>query len=165
MDISNLLKDPSKLDDVFEEAIRNRDTELAHVLAPFVRFTPLLLQYASEIVRGKVSDELEEVIVKDPWLSYKYARDILKGPFPKGEDTMAQDPECSYLYAKDVIKGPFPKGEDTIAKNPWNSYNYALNILKGPFPKREDTIAQDSEYSYLYAKNIIKDLWPKGKKL
>src|SRR5574339_222970 len=77
----------------------------------------------------------EDAIAKSGKHSYWYARDILKGPFPKGENAIAKDAEIAYGYAKNVLKGPFPKGEDIIAKKSSFAYMYAKNILKGPFPK------------------------------
>lgn len=110
----------------------------------------------------KRKEMIENIIATNAQESYKYAREILKGPFPKGEDSIAQDPEYSFFYARDVLKKPFPKGEDAIATDPVLSYEYAEKVLKGPFPKGENVIAQKSILSYLYAKNILKQPFPKG---
>jgi len=71
----------------------------------------------------------------------------------------------AYEYANDVLKAPFPEGEDTIAKSAEYSYLYALNVINGRFPEGEDAIAMNSEYAYLYAKDVIKGRWPKGEKV
>jgi hypothetical protein len=46
------------------------------------------------------------------WEKYKKNPEELR----KREDILAQDPEYSYRYARDVLNGPFPKGEDAIAQ-------------------------------------------------
>ena len=73
---------------------------------------------------------------------YRYALDIAKCPFPKGEDIISENTYYSYLYATDVLRGPFPKGEDAIAKDPYYSFYYAKYALKGRFPKGEKVIKQ-----------------------
>ena len=99
---------------------------------------------------------------KDPELANMYAGNVLKGPFPKAEDTIAKNPQRSYYYAAYVLKGPFPKGEDAIAKDPLVSLGYARNVLKGPFPKGEDAIATGLKVNaFLYAKDVLKDKKPR----
>ncbi|MEM4605900.1 MAG: hypothetical protein QXF15_03560 [Candidatus Aenigmatarchaeota archaeon] len=165
MNISDLLKDPSKLEKKFEKALKENNKEIAHLLVPFIKEPYLIYRYARDIVRGKVNDELEEVIAQNPKYSYYYAKDILKNSFPKSEDVIAQDPDFSYWYAKEVIKGPFPRGEETITKESYSSYHYTKDVIKGPWEKGEDAIAQVPQYSYLYAKNILKDRFKKGEKV
>jgi hypothetical protein len=70
-----------------------------------------------------------------PYWAYCFARDVIKGPWPEGEDTISKDAEWSYYYAKAVIKGPWPKGEDVISKEAEYSYYYAKDVIKGPFSK------------------------------
>ena len=43
--------------------------------------------------------------------SYRYALNIIKGPWKKGEDIISKYPEFSYQYARDVIKRPWPKAK------------------------------------------------------
>jgi hypothetical protein len=47
---------------------------------------------------------------------------------------------AAYFYAKYVVKGPYPEGEDAIAKIGNYSYCYANHILKNRFPKGEHAI-------------------------
>ena len=91
------------------------------------------------------------------WDLYKYNPAELK----KRESLLAVDPEYAYKYAKNIVKGPFPAGEATIAKDPEYSYYYAMNVLKGPFPAGEAAIAKDPRYAQLYAKNVLKGPFPK----
>jgi hypothetical protein len=104
--------------------------------------------------------ELEDLISADLDYSYRYAREIIKGRFEKGEDNFSKNSEWSYLYARDVIKGPFEKGEDAISKKPSLSYSYASNIIKGPFEKCHPFILNsDYKNDYIdFLKSINYDL-------
>jgi hypothetical protein len=126
---------------------------------------------------GEALDKLKEILdsgvtkVKElvnhedaPYWAYWFALEVIKGPWPKGEDAISQDCEWSYNYARDVIKGPWPEGEDTISKDAEWSYYYAKAVIKGPWPKGEDAIIQDAYFSYQYAKEVIKGPFPKGEK-
>ena len=84
----------------------------------------------------------EKYIAKSAQYSYYYARDILKGPFPLGEEAIAKNSNSAYEYAKDVLKGPFPAAEAAIAKDAVSAYSYAKDVLKGPFPAGEEAIAK-----------------------
>jgi len=62
-----------------------------------------------------------------PYLAYLYARDIIKGRWPDGEDAIKTDPWAAYFYARDIIKGPWPDGEESIKANP---IRYIFNLIK-----------------------------------
>ena len=85
-------------------------------------------------------------------------------PIPELEDIIAQEPYWSYKYAKDIIKGRFEKGEDVIAQYAYYSYLYARDALKDRFEKGEDAIAQNAEYSRFYTKEFNLKAQFKGKK-
>jgi len=63
--------------------------------------------------------ELEQNISIDPYFSFRYARELIRGRFEEGEKSIATDPECSYLYARDVIKGPFHLCHYVIFNSDW----------------------------------------------
>lgn len=42
-------------------------------------------EYAKKLFKGVGWPELEERIKHDSWLAYKYAKEVLGGPFPPGE--------------------------------------------------------------------------------
>jgi len=86
--------------------------------------------------------EFKDIIFKNPYYAYIYARDIIKGRLPIVEDVIATDVHISFEYALNVLKGSFPKGEDIIAKDPLYAAKYALDVIKGPFPKGENAIAK-----------------------
>jgi lambda repressor-like predicted transcriptional regulator len=144
MNIEELIKNPTKLEDIFRDAISIYNKELINPLLPFIRNPDLIYRYASEIVGGKISDELEDIIAQDTFYSYHYAHNVLKGPFPKGEDTIAKNVYYSYHYAHYVLEDPFPKGENAIARDAECSYKYALDVLKDRFKKGERMIVRDS---------------------
>ena len=75
----------------------------------------------------------EAAIAKYPKYAYRYAMNILKGPFKAGEAVIAKDPRYAHLYARDVLKGPFKAGEAAIAKSRHYSGLYAENVLKHDF--------------------------------
>ena len=104
---------------------------------------------------GYDRERLETAISKNIWYSYWYAHNILKGPFPKGENVIAKSNAFAFDYASKVLKGPFPKGEDVIATDAFKSFSYACNVLKGPFPKGEK-IMKDSKYWSLYQEFLSK---------
>ena len=114
----------------------------------------------------KYKDNKEELkkrqkhIAKSLKYAYRYAKDILKAPFPAGEEAIAKDYAkdyaYAYYYARDVLKGPFPAGEEAIAKSAEYSYYYVRDVLKGPFPAGEEAISKDAGYAKLYAKRVLK---------
>jgi hypothetical protein len=59
-----------------------------------------------------------------------YERDVIKGPWPKGEDAIAKNPSVSYDYAKDIIKKRFLKAERSIGTSQFykNKYEELFNI-------------------------------------
>jgi len=163
MNLSDLLKDPSKAEKVLRRAINTGERKVAEMLIPIVKDPGLTIRYALEIVEDKIKDEWEDIIATDPTYSYRYAS-FVHAPFPKGEDAIATNAYSSYYYAYEVLKDPFPKGEDAIAKDPDYSYSYAKDIIKGPWPKGEPAIASHGVYSYYYANQVLKDRFPKGEK-
>ncbi len=104
----------------------------------------------------------ERVIASSFIYSYRYARDILEGPFPLGERAISKDDAFSYEYAKYVLKGPFPKGEKAIATDGFLSFCYAFYILEAPFPLGERAISKGLSNSYRYATEVIRGRWPLG---
>jgi hypothetical protein len=78
--------------------------------------------------RKKRSPDLEGIISIDPYYSYVYARDIIKGPFKKGEKVISTDIHHSYHYAVNVIKTAFPLCHPDIFNSPYKEPY--INFLK-----------------------------------
>lgn len=110
----------------------------------------------------------ETGIAKSPEFSFKYARFILKGRFPEGEDAIATSPKFSFKYARAVLKRKrFPLGEPAIATSAEYSVDYAVEILDGVdgnerFELGEPAIAKDAYHALWYVKSVIKDRWEMG---
>jgi len=149
MNITDLLKDPNKIKEILEKAIDKKNKELAEMLIPIAKDPYLTYEYAREIVKRKIKKEWENILAQDSYCAYFYVSNILHEPFPKGEDSIVKDYWCSYYYARVVLRGPFIKGEDTIARNPKYAYGYVKNILKDRFIKGEKSII-DSGWVYDY---------------
>jgi hypothetical protein len=152
MNIADLLKDPNKAKEALKEAIKKKDKKLAETLIPMVKDPFLTYEYALKIVKGKIKDEWEDIIALDAQTSFWYAKYIIKGPFPKGEDKIAKWLRYAYTYANDILQGPFLKGEDTIAIDGYYSYLYAQNVLKDRFIKGEDAIIKNKKQLTSYIK-------------
>lgn len=81
--------------------------------------------------------ELEKIIATDPYYSYCYARDVIKGRWEESEQIIANDSEWSYVYAYEVIKGPFYLCHPIIFNSEYKdgyinflkSINYDLNEI------------------------------------
>ncbi len=101
----------------------------------------------------------EKIIAKDPYYAFIYAKDILHGCFPLGEEAIAKDLPYAYYYARDVLHNRFQLGEEAIAKDPYCACYYAIDVLHNRFPLGEEAIAKDPEYAHWYAKDIIKGPW------
>ena len=94
------------------------------------------------------------------WEKYKNKPEELK----KREKYMAANAIYAYHYAKNILEGPFPPGEEAIAKDEYYAYYYAKNILKGPFPAGEEAISKDTHCFKLYVKFVLKkDFYFNGK--
>ena len=72
--------------------------------------------------------ELENIIAKDPYWSYRYARNIIQGSFLEGEKIIATDGDWSYHYARFVVKNAFPLCHSIIFNCEYRK-NY-INFLK-----------------------------------
>ena len=94
------------------------------------------------------------------WEKYKDNKEELK----KREKHIAKSLKYAYRYAKDILKAPFPAGEEAIAKDARFAYSYAKDILKEPFKLGEEAIAKDARFASEYAKNVLKkDFYLNGK--
>lgn len=91
----------------------------------------------------KIKKIVEPSIAQGTVSSLRYARYLLRGPFPLGEAAIARDAGCSFDYAKQILHGRFELGEPAIAESAMWSFHYASAVLHGPFPLGEDAIAED----------------------
>lgn len=118
MNISDIINNPSNINQIFGKALHNlsmrSNVDFFHSLAPYVTTPYLIYAYAKNIVRGRVNDQLEEIILKEPRYCYEYVIDVIKERCEKFERVISRDACWSTQYAKNVLKGPFIKGEEAI---------------------------------------------------
>lgn len=73
--------------------------------------------------------------------SYNYAKYVLKDRFPEGEPAIFNDPYITYLYARYIVKQTDEKVEDALLNGaPCLCYWYAKDVLKSRFKKAEKYI-------------------------
>ena len=77
-------------------------------------------------------------------------------------DYAKTNPQWAYNYAREVIKGRWPEGEEAISKDPYWAYSYAVDVVGGRWPEGEKTISKDPEWAFYYAREVIKGRWPEG---
>jgi len=106
-------------------------------------------------------ESLEQIISKDAYYSYFYARNVIKGRWKLGEAAISEDAIHSYFYARDIIKRRFVLGEAAISESPWYIHAqwwYAYDVIKGNWTPE---LAMMCPYwLYIYAKDVIKGRLP-----
>ena len=104
-------------------------TELNHLASATLEYLP------SEYLHALSADnpKLLRIVKTEPDLAYEYAKEVVGGRWPEGEDIIATDPAKSILYAGNVLDDRFPKGEDTILKSLSGGWMgaYARNVFEG----------------------------------
>lgn len=70
---------------------------------------------------------------------------------PEAWSILVQNTELSYQFAENIVRGPFPEGEQAIAKDAYLSLQYA-RLIKKSFSLGESIIARDAAISFRYAK-------------
>lgn len=65
-------------------------------------------------------------------------------------DTVKGNPYASYWYAANVIKGPWEEGERAIKLDAYASYYYALVVIRKPWQPGEYAINNSFSYRYRY---------------
>jgi hypothetical protein len=59
--------------------------------------------------KGKISKDLERIIIKDPEWAYFYACHIIGGRWKEAENIISTDSYWAYIYAGNIIKGKLPE--------------------------------------------------------
>jgi len=143
------IKEVEIKDDFFVSLFKNKDFIIKSKIQNLSYF--LLSNHKKDLLSENDIQKLEDIIKEDRDLSYNYALNVIKSPFPKGEDAIAKNSDDSLNYAEKVIKGPFPKGEDVISESPEKSYGYAVNIIKGVWKKGHQAISRNPIIATKYA--------------
>jgi len=88
--------------------------------------------------------DAEEIILRSPFHSYLYTRDILKERWEKAEEVILTSSQVAYYYARNVIKGRWPEAEKNILTSPIFSYLYARDVIKGEWKEAKSIIASNT---------------------
>ena len=83
----------------------------------------------------------EHLWLKNPWLAFVYANEVLDSRWPEAEAIIATNPNASFSYAKYVIKGRWPKGEKAIVAIPVFARMYA-NLFDLRFDPESETFSE-----------------------
>lgn len=94
--------------------------------------------------------KLRGVFARSPTYAFRFAKEIIRGPFPEGEEAIAQDATEAVVYARDILKGRFPKGEEIIASSGSHALMYARDVLKKPWKKGEPAIMSNIQLRWSY---------------
>jgi hypothetical protein len=116
MTIPDLLKNPEKAKAVLANAIDNKDKKLAEILIPIVRDPWLTYRYARDVVGGEVKGDFEDIIFLVPDYGCYYVTEILKKPLPRKEDIISKWPYCFLNYVKNVLRDRLKQGEDNLIR-------------------------------------------------
>lgn len=84
---------------------------------------------------------------------------------PRFEGVISLDPYLSYRYAKEILKKRWRRGEAAVISCPYTSYKYAKHVIGGRWPVAEKSIAKDARASFLYARDMVGGRWPEGEKI
>jgi lambda repressor-like predicted transcriptional regulator len=119
-------------------------------LPPGITDAETAYRYAANVIGGPWPDG-EALIAQDGYFSELYASSLLGGDwFLQGEPLIAADPSYALCYVQNVIKGPWPEGEAAIAQNGLTAVDYATGTLDAPFPRGEDAIMNNSVSRRIY---------------
>ena len=100
------------------------------------------------------SREVENLLAKDTFASYKYAIEILRGRFPDGEEAIGKDAIKSINYA-DFTKRRLIQGEGLISEHEGLSFEYGKIMKKHNLWNSwtEEELARSPVWMYQYAKD------------
>jgi alanine-alpha-ketoisovalerate/valine-pyruvate aminotransferase len=115
--------------------------------------------YALAKKYGQPITELEDVIASKRDTAYKYALNILKGRFIKGEAKILTDVNLAYWYTENVVKDRWLEAEDIIMKSPQEAVWYARHFIKGRWLEAEQYIKLSAMEASMYARHILKERW------
>jgi hypothetical protein len=168
MDLSELIKDPQKIQEIINsklyrwDGIKNKeDLELVKILLHYTGNSKDIFSYLN-YSKEKLDDTLENKLFESPENTLYYIITVIKDRYPKAEPVIARKLETAFEYASKILYGRFYEGEDLISKNSKYSLKYAIEIIGGRFEKGEDAIAQDPLNSLKYALVIMKGRFEKG---
>lgn len=97
--------------------------------------------------------KLKSIILENPKYCYYYLNKY--NDLPNGEQVISKSSEWSYRYARDIIRGPWKQGELAISENHLHSIRYVREVTHKPFDLIHPSIFH-SEYKKLYIDFLYK---------
>ena len=144
--------------EIIQSALSHAGVEPARAAAKLTSIPYLIKQLRSP----DPALERQILVSKNAEWAYKYARNVLKAPWPAVEPVIAQNAEWALYYALNVLNAPWPAAEPVIAQNAQWAFWYALGVLEAPFPAGEPVIAQNDKWAFWYAQDVLKKRFPAG---
>ena len=141
-----------------------QESKVFHKLTPDEAFDKALNLW---VTGEQIPKVLEDIIATDPFNASMYAREIVKGRWPQGEETILNS-EYKVDYINFLKKiGYEDLEESTTLQNmsPDDAYDKAVDLFnkKEPIPKElEDIIATHAQNALNYAYYILKGRFLKG---
>jgi hypothetical protein len=115
--------------------------------------------YAKRIVGGEWP-EGEEAIAKDGDAAYRYAHEVLGRRFPLGEPAIAKSEHLIEYIRKFIGSEGWPEMEPEIARNGKSSLDYSEIV--GPFPAGEPAMSKNAKIALGYASETLHGPFPMG---
>lgn len=114
--------DREELDELLKPYLKDLKLELTQEIKDIMLVCPYaaaayLTAYHREFGNIEGLEELTKMIPYDPFGSFVWAFDCIKGRYPEGEEAIATMPTLAFNYAKKIIKGRFPEGELAILRS------------------------------------------------
>lgn len=115
-------------------------------------------------INGVRNLDIEDEVSKHPALATRYAIQVIKGRWPKGEPAILTSPAWCVNYADQVLGQRWAPAEPIIlnSEKGWIIKNYAIDVIKGRWILAEPILLRVGTLSDLfqYAKDVIKGRWP-----
>lgn len=87
--------------------------------------------YINAVKNKKRLKFAEPKIAKEPHWAYRYAMDVIKGPWPEAEPYIMKSAQWAYMYARVILKKRWPEAEPFIKNGDirsWVDYKKHFNI-------------------------------------
>lgn len=102
---------------------------------------------------------LEDVILRSPMVASRYAKDVLKGPWPAAEPVISRDPAAAVHYSALVLRRPWPEAERTIAADPIEAARYSELVKRDRWKSAEKCISSDLDAAWNYLTSMLGEKW------
>lgn len=127
--ISELIKQPHKLEEFVDNNFSSLDNTTLYKLIPYVT-SPNLLFKIAERLHTKLPKEKEEILLNGhPSIAFRYTIDVKKERWVELEERIKHYSELAVEYAKSILRGRFKEAEPTIISNS-KALNKYIKLLR-----------------------------------